>query len=436
VRFFLIFLVGIIITSLVGISNFDYAFADENTIISVNIIGDPVIYLDSENKMIRAKVVIENFDPSDGYYFMRVSDSSGNVVKETEILPKNKGNQIWGTEIAHIFTNEVPETFQILIYTEFGTATATATVSLLETKPNVQQSVKEEADEPEPIVELEQTVPVPTVTEEIKKGTSVFEEPITSADDFDRRSAECETYECQQAQMYAKLQYQKQSGQYESPMDKSVRETNERLKQEKLEAERQQSEELYQKFIEFSPFLGIAIAGFIGGIVVNKKRLKAKEIAKAMGKYDTKKKEDEVPSFTKEKKIETSKPEKNLDEIQELRKKVKDLEEKVEKKDTSDSWKQEHYKSLGITAVVAFLGGFILFGLGHFYVGKKRSGIGWLIIGIILSIVSVGAYSLGGYIAGFVFGGLYLAFNIIQTLNAVDYSKQWNMAVSQGIIPW
>ncbi len=73
------------------------AFADENTIISVNIIGDPVIYLDSENKMIRAKVVIENFDPGDGYYFMLVTDSSGNAVKETEIFPKYKGNQIWGT---------------------------------------------------------------------------------------------------------------------------------------------------------------------------------------------------------------------------------------------------------------------------------------------------------------------------------------------------
>jgi len=69
---------------------------------------------------------------------MRVSDSSGNVVRETEIFPKDKANQIWGTEIAHIITNEVPETFQILIYTEFGTATATTTVTLLETKPIVE----------------------------------------------------------------------------------------------------------------------------------------------------------------------------------------------------------------------------------------------------------------------------------------------------------
>ena len=74
------------------------AFADEDTIISIIIIGESEFYLDSDNKMIRAKVVIENFDPAgDGYYFMRVSDSLGNVVKETEILPKYKGNQIWGT---------------------------------------------------------------------------------------------------------------------------------------------------------------------------------------------------------------------------------------------------------------------------------------------------------------------------------------------------
>ncbi len=126
----------------------DYDCAGENTIISVNIIGDPVIYLDSENKMIRVKVVIENFDPAgDGYYFVKVTNSSGYVVKETEIFPMNKGNQIWGTEFAHIITTQVPGTFQILIYTEFGTATATATVSLLETNPNVEESVKEEADQ-------------------------------------------------------------------------------------------------------------------------------------------------------------------------------------------------------------------------------------------------------------------------------------------------
>jgi len=123
------------------------SFADENTIISLNIIGDPVIYLDSENKMIRAEVVIENYDPSDGLYYMLVTDSSGNAVKETEIFPRYKGNQIWGTEMAHIITTEVPETFQILIYTQFGTAMSNATVSLLETNPNVQQSVKEEADQ-------------------------------------------------------------------------------------------------------------------------------------------------------------------------------------------------------------------------------------------------------------------------------------------------
>ncbi len=49
--------------------------------------------------------------------------------------------------MAHIVTHDVPGTYQIFIYTEFGTATATTTVSLVETNPNVQQPVKEKADQ-------------------------------------------------------------------------------------------------------------------------------------------------------------------------------------------------------------------------------------------------------------------------------------------------
>ena len=123
-------------------------------------------------------------------------------------------------------------------------------------------------------------------------------------------------------------------------------------------------------------------------------------------------------------------------EVEELQKKVKDLEQKVEKKDISDSWKQDHYKSLGLAAGLAFLIGFVLFGMGHFYAGKKKSGFGWLIGGIILGVVSIFAYATGGVIAGYAFGGLYLILNIVQTINAVNYCKEWNLAVSQKIIPW
>jgi len=129
------------------------AFAEEDsTIISVKIIGEPEIYLDLNNKMIRAEVEIENYTPSDGYYFMRISNSSG-IIKETEIYPNDKGNDLWGTQIGYLVTSEVPDTFTILIYSEFGTASATETISLLETKSIVQQAVKE-VDESTPELEL------------------------------------------------------------------------------------------------------------------------------------------------------------------------------------------------------------------------------------------------------------------------------------------
>ncbi len=47
-----------------------------------------------------------------------------------------------------------PDTFTILIYSEFGTASATETISLLETK-SIVQLVKEETNESKPALEPE-----------------------------------------------------------------------------------------------------------------------------------------------------------------------------------------------------------------------------------------------------------------------------------------
>jgi len=129
-------------------------FAEEDpTIISVNFIGEPEIYLDSGSKMIRADVEIENYSPSAGYYFMRISNSDG-TIKETEIFPTDRGNDLWGVQVAHMVASETPDTFTILIFSETGTATATATFSSLETK-SIVQLVKEEANVSEPALELE-----------------------------------------------------------------------------------------------------------------------------------------------------------------------------------------------------------------------------------------------------------------------------------------
>jgi len=124
------------------------------------------------------------------------------------------------------------------------------------------------------------------------------------------------------------------------------------------------------------------------------------------------------------------------DELQELRKKVKDLEEKVEKKDIADSWKQEHYKSSGATLVLSLGVGIVLLGIGHFYLGKRMSGTVWLICGLLLSglMVFLSMSSGGNAVFGFII--VYFILWIFQGVSAANYCKKWNKGVSKGIILW
>ncbi|GFN40566.1 MAG: putative TM2 multi-domain protein [Marine Group I thaumarchaeote] len=146
----------------------------------------------------------------------------------------------------------------------------------------------------------------------------------------------------------------------------------------------------------------------------------------------------EVPLSSKEEKIETNQPEENLDKVQELQKMVEDLEEKVEKSDLKDSWKQQNYKSMGVTVLLSLVVGFFLLGIGHFYVGKKKNGIAWLVGGLVVSIPGVFFYFLtgGAFGAGVLVGIIYFILWIVQILSSASYCKQWNRAVSQGVVPW
>ena len=76
-------------------------------------------------------------------------------------------------------------------------------------------------------------------------------------------------------------------------------------------------------------------------------------------------------------------------EVDELRKKIHDLENKVETKNVEDSWKQEKYKSMGVTVLLSLLVGIVLLGIGHFYVKKKKSGIVWLVGGLAVAIIGL-----------------------------------------------
>lgn len=148
-------------------------------------------------------------------------------------------------------------------------------------------------------------------------------------------------------------------------------------------------------------------------------------------------KSEVIPSLEKEK-ILTNQPQEKHEEVDELRKKIMDLEEKVEKKDVADVWKQEHYKSMGVTVLLALGVGIVLLGIGHFYVGKKKSGIAWLIGGLAVSLPGISFYFLTGseFGAGVLVGFIYFILWIVQILSSASYCKQWNRAIAEGVIPW
>jgi len=154
--------------------------------------------------------------------------------------------------------------------------------------------------------------------------------------------------------------------------------------------------------------------------------------------YLTRESKVEVPLSPKEKKIETNQPKENPDKVQELQKMVKDLEEKVEKSDLKDSWKQQNYKSMGVTVLLSLVVGIFLLGIGHFYVGKKKNGIAWLVGGLVVSIPGVFFYFFTGgtFGLGLVVGIIYFLLWIAQILSSASYCKQWNRAVSKGVVPW
>ena len=109
---------------------------------------DSVYYLDSPNKIIRATVEIENYIPSDGGYFMKVTHVPTNkVLKDFQIFPKPSNDDLWAVPIAYtILESDIKVgnqmlfgEFEIHIRTEFGIQTATTNFSIFKSQ-NDQES--------------------------------------------------------------------------------------------------------------------------------------------------------------------------------------------------------------------------------------------------------------------------------------------------------
>jgi len=132
-------ILGIIATFSIGV---DYAFAESSdTIITVQMNGPSTFYLDQSNQIIRATVEIQNYTPSDGIYFMKVTHlPTQRVMKDFDIYPKPSGNSLWNVQIAYPFLESDIKIgnqaflgeFEIHIRTEFGSQTASTTFSIFE----------------------------------------------------------------------------------------------------------------------------------------------------------------------------------------------------------------------------------------------------------------------------------------------------------------
>jgi len=120
---------------------------DEETIVDVSIVGDPVINLDSSNTLLRVYVDISNFDPSDGYYYLRVTQSATDtIISEENIIIREKSNGKAGADVAHMVTeDEINHTgmlqgnYDVLVFTQFGTAIGNATFSIIKPSAAIPQ---------------------------------------------------------------------------------------------------------------------------------------------------------------------------------------------------------------------------------------------------------------------------------------------------------
>jgi hypothetical protein len=153
----IIFLLGIsLISPIYGLETSDaWSSWDEQTNIVVSIIGNSEINLDSSNRLIRAYVDIDNFDPSDGRYTMRIIQSlTDKIIEENEIVIREKSNGEAGADVAYLIDDDVITTngtiiqgdYKIEVFSQKGNSIASTTFTIIKPSEYGIQSIKESLD--------------------------------------------------------------------------------------------------------------------------------------------------------------------------------------------------------------------------------------------------------------------------------------------------
>jgi len=149
-----------------------YAYGEEpveQQQLEISIVGEPVIILDEINRLIRAHVEVNPFNPSDGSYSLKVVQlSTQKVLSDKTILMSEKTDELWNVDFIYVVDdNELGEqkvgNYELFVYTEFGSSIARIEFSI------VQSSLSEIQQESESTSE---TVSDPVEVSELVTGDS------------------------------------------------------------------------------------------------------------------------------------------------------------------------------------------------------------------------------------------------------------------------
>jgi len=154
--------------------------AEESTRILVSIVGDPIIDLDSTNRLMRASVEVINYNPAaTGHFFMQlIQSSTGKILSEKEILIAPRDNDLWGSHIAGMLDEEkinqngkpVLGNYEIKVITELGSYSGSASFT---------------------IIKSSESKPPPSTT--IQKSSELVEDETTSTETETKTETEIET---------------------------------------------------------------------------------------------------------------------------------------------------------------------------------------------------------------------------------------------------
>jgi len=144
-------------------------YADEELpIITIDFVSGNIIDLDESPQMIRAEVLIHNYNPQDGYTFMEITRvSDGEIIKNTEILPKaisGDEDNLFQVHILHYIEPGVNVTqmmgdYVLRIYSEYGLSESVETFSIIKSSMPVivTQNEVEESETPEELLSSEES---------------------------------------------------------------------------------------------------------------------------------------------------------------------------------------------------------------------------------------------------------------------------------------